>query len=222
MLPADYVSEQELATLEARAAAMRERLEAQLERLREIAERTGLGAAADTEALEAAVAIAERQLDAVRAEVMQAAASLPQRQQAQRRAAALEAEARELERQATRVTQQTAEAVDNPLLRYLPEAGSAKQPMLVLVSAEGLALGSADPAGSVLWFGADTATARTRQLLAALKPLDRRRFYCVVIIKPDAVDGVGESLMATLREQGFEVGMDLVTQDASLFAEPFP
>lgn len=204
------VTPQEVIVLETQLNSLRGQHELLVHQVEALARVTG--GSMDLPSLESGVEVAEQQVEALAQQAEQLKSTLDEALADQERAAEIESEALALQKIAQQLLAQMSEQQSNPTLRYLPQANSAKSPVLVSVSADALGVGGTDPAATAVWFTAHTASARRKQLVRLLRTMDARRTYCVVLVKPDAFDGIGQGVMESIRDAGFDVGMDLLRQ----------
>jgi len=92
---------------------------------------------------------------------------------------------------------------------YRLSAASGKQPWLVEVSGASLVVAPLGPSAPPIDFPGSNTESRVRQFLAWTTEREATRDYFVLLIKPGGTK-VGSDLERRLREQGFNIGLDLV------------
>ena len=132
--------------------------------------------------------------------------------QKQRRIAALEQEADQLR---LRIEAQHA----SPRLTYIVQEGIEVRPILVELSARTIGIGWPQSRRPALWLKADRPDVRLEQFTSWARTRDRAREYFVILLKPSGFGQTYEDLVAAIRKEGFDVGTDLIPEDAAVLPQ---
>jgi hypothetical protein len=124
-----------------------------------------------------------------------------------------QAELADLVRRAAELKAQLKQAQAAPRVAFIIDPRPDNlEPWLLEISGQRLRVANRDGRGAILEFGGATSTQRKERLLSWIKTQSSRTHYFVLLIKPTGIE-LSRELEKTLKEQGFEIGVDLLPED---------